>query len=747
MTLKTTFASAVLALTLPALSQTSVGMDSIKYVVPLHDVEIVGVKQNIESDLELRTVIDTTMIRRLGIDGVKGLSSIAPNVFMPQYGSRMTSSFYVRGLGARIDQPVVGLCVDNVPVLNKDAYDFSLADIERIEILRGSAGVLNGRNAMAGQININTLSPWDYRGFRMAAQFGRANTANASASWYGLLTDRLATSFVGQIGTTDGFYKNEYDGKACGEERLASARWKLSWHPHSRWSVSNTAHVGWSHQDGYPYENLELGKIAYNDSTFYQRINFTDALTASYTGKRMVATSITSVQYLHDNMTLDQDFSPQPIFTLQQKRNEWSFTEDIFAKGIRGKYQWLIGAFGFAKKTHMEAPVTFLQDGIDMLILANVNSHLPSGMSLHWDSDRFTLGSLFDITDGGFALYHQSTLKFGQFTAQAGLRWDIEHIAMDYTSRCFTSCTMGRTLPNGQWMSMATRDIDIDKTGHLSQTFNQLLPQVSLSWEPSRDWAMRVSVAKGYKAGGYNTQMFSDVLQQQLMESLGVDAQYDIDQMMTYKPEKSWTYEFTVDAAPTSGSASASLTFFLLNCTDQQLTVFPKGLTTGRAMTNAGRTRSFGAEFTGRWQPLKNLDFSASYGWTRAKFRRYNNGIEDLRGKRLPYAPAHTLFIQGAWRLPWEFFGISTTIGANTRAAGDIYWDDINSIRQKFYATLGASITFQYDVAQLTIWGENLTNTKYNTFYFESLSRSFAQRANPWAVGGTIRIFLPRFRR
>ena len=61
---------------------------------------------------------------------------MAPNFYMPDYGSRMTSSVYVRGLGARMDQPVVGLNIDNVPVLNKDAYDFDVFDIERIEVLR-----------------------------------------------------------------------------------------------------------------------------------------------------------------------------------------------------------------------------------------------------------------------------------------------------------------------------------------------------------------------------------------------------------------------------------------------------------------------------------------------------------------------------------------------------------------------------------------------------------------------------------
>ena len=46
---------------------------------------------------------------------------------------------YVRGIGARMDQPAVGLNVDNVPILNKNGYDFDLADIESGGDVAGAA--------------------------------------------------------------------------------------------------------------------------------------------------------------------------------------------------------------------------------------------------------------------------------------------------------------------------------------------------------------------------------------------------------------------------------------------------------------------------------------------------------------------------------------------------------------------------------------------------------------------------------
>lgn len=720
--------------------------DTAQYVTNLRDVEVVGIKQTPGGNMGLTTLVDSVDVARYRIETVRDLSDIVPNFYVPAYGSRMTSSIYVRGLGSRIDQPVVGLNVDGVPYLNKDNYDFDLLDIKSIEVQRGSRAVLNGRNAMGGQINIRTLSPWDFKGFRAYADFGRANTATAAVSWYGRLSSKVATAVIANIGITDGFYKNAAKREGndyCGRESQESLRWKLSWHPDSRWSLANTFAIGGSKQNGYPYENVATGMIAYNDTTFYRRFSFSDGLKISYTGKRMIATSETSVQYLNDNMTLDQDFLPADYFTLTQRRKEWAITQDLYAKGMHSRYDWLLGVFGFYKPTDMSAPVTFLNTGIERLIENNVNQHLPAGMQLRWDERSMVLGSHFDIHDGGFAVYHQSTLRLGHFTLQGGLRWDIEHVSLDYRSQCNASATMFRQMPTGNMVPIGSRPIDLDKSGNLSQTFNQLLPQVSVAYATG-PVTLTASVAKGYKAGGYNTQMFSDVLQQQLMESMGMQATYDIDAMLTYKPEKSWTYELTaaIDNHSASHPFKAEATLFMMPCWDQQLTIFPPGQTTGRAMINAGRTRSAGVELSASYSPVEPLALRASYGYTNATFRQHNSLLDiDLRGKRLPYAPMHTVFASVDWKLPFTFWNIQPSVNVSTRAVGDIYWDDMNTAKQPFYATLDASVTLTHRLVSLTLWGSNLTNTKYSTFHFQSMGNTFVQRANPWSVGGTFRIY------
>ena len=80
----------------------------------------------------------------------KERESLVPNFFMPDYGSRLTSAIYIRGIGSRINTPAVGLYVDNIPYIDKSAFDFNFYDIERIDILRGPQGTLYGRNTMGG---------------------------------------------------------------------------------------------------------------------------------------------------------------------------------------------------------------------------------------------------------------------------------------------------------------------------------------------------------------------------------------------------------------------------------------------------------------------------------------------------------------------------------------------------------------------------------------------------------------------
>ena len=133
-------------------------------LIAVDRVQITAIKQGAELRREAvaASVLGGRTLEMQGVSAVKDVMTDIPNLFMPDYGSRTTSSIYVRGMGTRIDQPVVGMNVDNVPLADKNLYDTELPDIERIEFLRGPQATLYGRNTMGGVINVYTLSPLTY---------------------------------------------------------------------------------------------------------------------------------------------------------------------------------------------------------------------------------------------------------------------------------------------------------------------------------------------------------------------------------------------------------------------------------------------------------------------------------------------------------------------------------------------------------------------------------------------------------
>ena len=60
------------------------------------------------------------------VSSITNLTSICPNLYIPDYGSSLTSAIYIRGVGSRINTPAVGLYVDNMPYLDKSSFKFNL---------------------------------------------------------------------------------------------------------------------------------------------------------------------------------------------------------------------------------------------------------------------------------------------------------------------------------------------------------------------------------------------------------------------------------------------------------------------------------------------------------------------------------------------------------------------------------------------------------------------------------------------
>lgn len=727
-------------------------------VIVVDKVQVTAIKQGLvlRSQPVAASIVGSRAIERGRIGAVKNLSQTVPNFHAPDYGSRMTSSIYVRGLGARIDQPVIGLNIDNVPVLNKDNFDTELADAERIEVLRGPQSTLYGRNTMGGVVNVYTLSPLTYEGVRLMAEYGSGDSYRFRASSYYKLAPDLGMAVTGYYTHTGGFFENQCTGEKCDRERLGGGRWKMQWRSRRGVRIDNTLAFSVLDQGGYPYAYvgedivrdgktvIRNGEIAYNDPSSYRRTTVSDGLTVRYDTEKYSVSSITSYQYSDDEMNLDQDFTPESWFTLRQARREHALTEDVVFRSRDGRrYGWLFGAFGFYRHGTMDAPVNFKRTGIEELILGNAN--VSPDLVYTMDADELPLYSDFRMPSYGAALYHESRLTLGRWRITAGIRADYERTRLRYHSKADMSYSLsvngGAPFPLG---------IAIDETNEIAHSYTEILPKFSAMYSFDEMRNLYVSIARGYKAGGFNTQMFSDILQEKIKWQMASGIPYEEPDLMSYKPEYSWNYELGGHFSCMDGAVRGDFALFYIDVRDQQITVFPEGQTTGRMMTNAGRTRSLGAEAALQVSPWRQLDINLAYGYTDARFVKYETTVKDDAGtpvrisykdNRIPYAPQHTFSANAAWTVATGVTWLGDVVlQTGVRCAGRIWWNEENSLSQPFYALADASVRFEHKHYSLDIWGRNLGGARYDVFYFKSIGNELVQRGRPRTFGITLNI-------
>lgn len=688
--------------------------------------------------------VSTFLMRRIeerGIASPKNLSAVVPGLNIPDYGTSMTSTIYVRGLGSRMDNPVIGLYVDDVPIIDKNCYDFSFTDIRRIDFLHGPQGTLYGRNSMLGVLSVETLSPTAYQGTRGIIEYGSASTLSAKLSAY-----KGRFGLTAAYGHTDGFFINEYDGSNCGLSDSFSARARFVGGV-GKASLDNILTVSYIDQTGYPYRKLMAGELLpvdYNDKSGYRRFFLMDGFRLKTGWRNWKISSVTSFQTLFDSMDMDQDFTPKSMFTLNQIQEQVAFTQEFIFKPKTHTVWWdsQTGLFAMVKLNKMSAPVRFLKDGIKSLILDNANSGIPQELGrLNIQEENFLIYSDFDIALGNVAAYHESYFNTGRWTFTAGLRLDLEASRMRYDSGSDIHFIVSPAM--SEYIPFSTK---VDGTETVR--YAQLQPKLSVSYDATSErmrskglnMSLLASVSEGYRSGGFNTQIFSDVLQRKMMlgmmESLGVhlDGKGDLStDGLTYKPEICLNYEIGGKFRMRSAGhiLESFFTAYRVDCRNQQMTVFPYGNGTGRMMANAGRSRSLGVEAEVSWM-WKGLSVSFAGSLMDARFVDYDDGRNDWFGNRIPYSPESTLYLRCGYKfLTRGRFLRSVSLNADINRSGRIYWNEAGDISQSPYSLIGADVRLTTSKAELWLRGQNLTGTEYSVFYFKSVGNSFFQAGKP----------------
>ena len=739
------------AIWLPLLLSATVPPDTV-LSLPQVEVVVTRTKQSGERMAMTNSLITPAILQETQAATPKDISALLPGIHMPEYGSAMTSSIYIRGLGSRINDPVLGMVVDGVPMLNKNMYDHTMQDVSQIAVLSGPQGSLYGRNSMGGVMEIHTIQPLDLSNMSIRGKvtYGTANTVSAQASCYRPESSTFGWGVATRYGRTDGFYTNACNGRLIDDGKQAGGRLVLDWKPTDEWRLAATVYGDWLRQGAFPYANARTGQISFNSPASYERMVWMPSLRADYQHDGYRLQMAGSFQYLNDRMRMDQDYTPRDIFTLEQKQRQLAGTLDaiLFAPRPCKWYEWQAGVSGFVNHNTMEAPVTFLREGIDELILDNANRGLQTVFpddSIDISNAMIPIRDDFKFLNGGGAVWHQSRFLTGRWRFCLGLRLDYEHTSMRYLSESVMDYRF--TMVMSDYKNLHTR---IEGKRHAD--YLQLLPRLSVAYEAEKA-TLYACAAKGYKAGGYNPQIFSTVTQNVMMNDLAADLGMHLNiaderftnvDVTSYRPETAWNFEIGTHIFPVEGLRIDAAAYHI-QCFDQQLTVFPDGKATGRMMANAARSRVWGFETSlqYRWQHSKWSGLLlASYGFTDARFISFDDGINTYDGRFVPYAPHHTAHLLNSVRYmtarSWLQF-VSANIQAD--GAGRIWWNEQNDCSQSFYMLLAPSVTLGWKHAQLRLWAKNVTNRQYDVFWFRSMGNDFLQRGKPREMGVTM-IFL-----
>ncbi len=715
-------------------------LDATSKVISLEEITITSSRENrvFKEQPVSYTYISSKEIENTNINTLHDVSVTVPNFYMPDYGSKITSSIYVRGIGSRMNEPSVGLYIDDVPYLDKSSFDFDFYDIEHIDFLRGPQGTLYGRNTIGGLINIKTLSPFDYQGTKVFASYGNANDQLYRLSHYQKIHDKFGLSLAGYYHSNDGFFTNQFNGKKDDMQSFGG-RFKFDWKLSSKWSMDISAVYDQVSQDAYPYaaynkETEEVGDINYNEEGSYKRQLFAGGLKFQRKSNKLLFTSATSYQYLDDQMKIDQDFTADSIYALTQNQIQQSITQEfVFRSRGNSKYQWVNGAFGFYKESDVNAPMLFRSGGLAMIqtYLDNAKAANPRMPAITITNTEMPVAGKFNIPDYGAALYHQSAYTFfDKLTLTAGLRLEYEKTDIDYDTYA-TLHTDVKVSPSPM-VPVIKKDSTYSINGHISQDFWQLLPKVAIKYDFNRQYNIYASVAKGAKAGGYNFQMFSEILSDMMQGKQAGDAK----DVIAYEPETTINYEIGTHSEIIESKLFVDLALFYIDYTNQQIVSFASTNIGSRMMENAGRSESWGAEASVRYRILDNLSAQVNYGFTNATFKEYDNGQKNYAGNYVPLVPQNTFSVGADYRLKinWKYLDF-IVFRAQYNGAGKIYFTEDNDVSQNFYGLLNGSISLEKGKFSLNGWIKNALSEEYNVFYFTSLNNSFVQQGKPRQFG------------
>jgi iron complex outermembrane receptor protein len=366
-------------------------------------------------------------MERQGINDLTDIGKFVPNLNVTGFSAGHTSSVnpFIRGIGLQdhliTTDPGVGVYVDGVYLGRQVGQNWSLANIERVEVLRGPQGTLYGRNSIGGAINLITRQPGDEDGGRVSFTAGSRGRMNADFYANMRLGDQLAMSFTGAYQHRDGlgrFVNIENPRKKVGETDDVSGRVAIKWSPTDRLSFllaadGNDGEGGLRPYDtlidevptggvyAAGYRNSDTATNPYNNNTGQEsQIAVTNeargvSLTVDYDiTDTMAAKLIVSDRHSEYKAGLDDDGFFDDFLSFPEDGEADQQSAELQLTGEFGQFDYVAGLYWFEEEgENSQDPTIFLGGPGDFLLSQEMDSQAIYGNVGYHVSDQLRISA------------------------------------------------------------------------------------------------------------------------------------------------------------------------------------------------------------------------------------------------------------------------------------------------------------------------------------------------------------------
>lgn len=324
-------------------------------------------------------------LERAEIRDLQDLQTVSPSLRVSQLQSSANTNFIIRGFGNGANnagiEPSVGVFIDNVYRSRSAAQINDLANVQRIEVLRGPQSTLFGKNASAGVISVVTREPQFDFGGSVSATYGNFDNIVVKGDVTGPLTDSIAFSLDGNYNKRDGYVEVVNLDEGINERDRYSVRGQLLFDNNGPLRVRAIGDYSKIDELCCFAGNLVAGPTVpllfavggaidpenlFSDRTFLNQLpendieNYGGSIQADLELGALSLTSITAYRQLRAFQSQDIDFSSADVSREIRDQAIDTFTQEVrLTSDFDGMFNFLLGGFYFNEDIEQASGVSF----------------------------------------------------------------------------------------------------------------------------------------------------------------------------------------------------------------------------------------------------------------------------------------------------------------------------------------------------------------------------------------------------